>query len=107
MRVGQDTANWTTERLAGYLAQQTGIQVSEETVRVYLHAHDYDCKRSTWTRSAQSRIEWLWRVWRRLVTHNHHRGTFDLLLADLQTHFQILTRTPAEVRASYRQPVCA
>src|SRR5579871_1107588 len=47
--VGQDTANWTTERLAGYLGQQTGIQVTEETVRVYLHHHDYVCKRSTWT----------------------------------------------------------
>jgi transposase len=47
--VGQDTANWTTERLAEYLSQQTGIQVTEETVRVYLHAHDYVCKRSTWT----------------------------------------------------------
>jgi transposase len=47
--VGQDTANWTTERLAEYLCEQTGIQVSEETVRVYLHAHDYVCKRPTWT----------------------------------------------------------
>src|SRR2546421_3770150 len=47
--VGQDTANWTTERLAEYLDAQTGIQVTEETVRVYLHAHDYVCKRPTWT----------------------------------------------------------
>ncbi len=36
-------------RLAAYLGQQTGIHVTEETVRVYLHAHDYVCKRSTWT----------------------------------------------------------
>src|SRR5216683_8041611 len=47
--VGQDTANWTTERLAEYVGQQTGVQVTEETVRVYLHAHDYVCKRPTWT----------------------------------------------------------
>jgi transposase len=47
--VGQDTANWTTERLAQYLGQHTGIQVTEETVRMYLHAHDYVCKRPTWT----------------------------------------------------------
>ncbi len=47
--VGQDTANWTTERLAEYLGQHTGIQVTEETVRVYLHAHGYVCKRPTWT----------------------------------------------------------
>jgi transposase len=39
--VGQDTANWTTQVLAEYLGQHTGIQVTEETVRVYLHAHDY------------------------------------------------------------------
>ena len=47
--VGQDTANWTTERLAEYLGQHTGIQITEETVRVYLHAHGYVCKRPTWT----------------------------------------------------------
>jgi transposase len=47
--VGQETANWTTELLALYLGQQTGIHVTEETVRVYLHAHSYVCKRPTWT----------------------------------------------------------
>src|SRR5229473_2521044 len=47
--VGQETANWTTELLAQYLGKQTGIQVTEETVRVYLHAHGYVCKRPTWT----------------------------------------------------------
>lgn len=47
--VGQETANWTTELLAEYLGQHTGIQVTEETVRVYLHAHGYVCKRPTWT----------------------------------------------------------
>ena len=39
--VGQETANWTTELLAEYLGQQTGITVTHETVRVYLHAHGY------------------------------------------------------------------
>jgi transposase len=38
--VGPATANWTTERLAASLGHQTGIEVTEETVRVYLHAHD-------------------------------------------------------------------
>ena len=47
--VGQETANWTTELLAEYLGQHTGIQVTEETVRVYLHAHGYECLRPTWT----------------------------------------------------------
>jgi transposase len=63
--VGQDTANWTTERLAVYLGQQTGIRVTEETVRVYLHAHDYVCKRSTWTlrRKAEEKADYVGNAW--------------------------------------------
>jgi transposase len=59
--VGQDTANWTTERLADYLGQHTGVQVTEETVRVYLHAHDYVCKRSTWRlrRKAEEKADYV------------------------------------------------
>jgi transposase len=62
--VGQDTANWTTERLAKYLGQHTGIQVTEETVRMYLHAHDYVCKRSTWTlrRKAEEKADYVGNV---------------------------------------------
>jgi transposase len=44
-----------------------------------------------------NRIEWLWRVSRRVVTHNHQRSNFDLLLVDVQTHFQALTQTPTDV----------
>jgi transposase len=47
--VGVQSANWTTGRLAAYLAERTGIAVSDETVRQYLLAHDYVCKRPTWT----------------------------------------------------------
>ncbi len=47
--VGVTSANWTTGLLAEYLARQTGIAVSDETVRTTLHAHDYVCKRPTWT----------------------------------------------------------
>jgi transposase len=59
--VGQDSANWTTEKLAEYLGQHTGIQVTEETVRVYLHAHDYVCKRPTWTlrRKAEEKADYV------------------------------------------------
>jgi transposase len=62
--VGQDTANWTTERLAEYLCQQTGIQVTEETVRVYLHAHDSVCKRPIWTlrRKAEEKADYVGNV---------------------------------------------
>src|SRR5688572_22526953 len=38
--VGVDSANWTTGLLATYLAEQTGIAVSDETVRTTLRAHD-------------------------------------------------------------------
>ena len=47
--VGVDRASWTTGQLAAYLATHTGIAVSDETVRTTLHAHDYVCKRPTWT----------------------------------------------------------
>jgi transposase len=47
--VGVNGATWTTGLLASYLAEHTGIAVSAETVRVALHAHDYVCKRPTWT----------------------------------------------------------
>ena len=59
--VGQDTANWTTERLAQYLGQHTGVQMTEETVRVSLHAHDYVCKRPTWTlrRKAEQKADYV------------------------------------------------
>jgi len=59
--VGQDTANWTTELLAEYLSQQTGVTVSLETVRVYLHVHGYVCKRPTWTlrRKAEEKADYV------------------------------------------------
>ena len=47
--VGVASATWTTGLLATYLADHTGIAVSDETVRQTLHAHDYVCKRPTWT----------------------------------------------------------
>ena len=31
------------------------------------------------------------------MTHNHHRRTFEVLLADLERHFQQLAQTPAAV----------
>jgi transposase len=40
---------WTAPLLAGYLAQQTGIAVSGDTVRRALARLDYVCRRPTWT----------------------------------------------------------
>ena len=55
--VGQDTANWTTQLLATYLSEQTGISVWQETVRVYLHAHGYGGLASDLDVATQSRRE--------------------------------------------------
>jgi transposase len=59
--VGVSSANWSTELLAKYLGQRTGIQVTEETVRVYLHANGYVCKRPTWTlrRKAEEQADYV------------------------------------------------
>jgi len=80
--------NLKTHTAAGSLlvrGMQTELQ--EHLRLVYTPAYDPDA----------NRIEWLWRVSRRVVTHNHHRSTFDLLLTDLEAHFQTLARSPAEV----------
>lgn len=37
------------------------------------------------------------RISRGVVTHNHHRSTFELLLTDVEHHFQALAKAPAEV----------
>jgi transposase len=59
--VGVSSANWSTEVLAAYLGQHTGIHVTEETVRVYLHTHGYVCKRPTWTlrRKAEEQADYV------------------------------------------------
>ena len=44
-----------------------------------------------------NRIEWLWRISRRVVTHNHQRRSFELLLADAKEHFQTLALVPTDV----------
>ncbi len=77
--VGQDMANWTTERLAQYLGQHTGIQVTQETVRLYLHAHDYVCKRPTWTdasaKPSRRPITWETPAGRGSVSRYHNTRT--------------------------------
>ena len=58
--VGVPTPLWTTGVLAGYLAGRTGHATSDETVRRYLHRHDYVCKRPKWTlkRKAEEQPDW-------------------------------------------------
>src|SRR5919108_6063649 len=52
--VGVPSANWTTGLLATYLATQTHLTVSAETVRLYRRAAGYVCKRPTWTRKRKA-----------------------------------------------------
>jgi transposase len=82
------TDNLKTHTSAGSLLVRS--MLTEWKERLYLvctPAYDPDA----------NRIAWLWRVSRRVVTHNHHRSDFALLLADVETHFQTLAQTPAEV----------
>jgi transposase len=44
---GLDHSTWTCALLAGYLAQQTGISMSAERVRVLLHQHGLRLKQPT------------------------------------------------------------
>ena len=80
--------NLKTHTPAGSLLVRSLLsELKEELYLVYTPAYDPDA----------NRIEWLWRVSRRVVTHNHHRSDFALLLADVEKHFQTLARTPAEL----------
>ena len=58
--LGVASANWTTDLLAGYLAEQTGIRVDQETVRRHLHRLGYVCKRPTWTVEHKAQAEEAW-----------------------------------------------
>ena len=61
---------------------------------VYTPAYDPDA----------NRIEWLWRMVRHAVTHNHQREEFDGLLTDLRTEFAALARNPAAVLTHIGSP---
>ena len=59
--LGIACATGTCELLADYLAEQTQVRVSAETVRLALHAHDYVCKRPTWSlkRKAEEQADYV------------------------------------------------
>jgi transposase len=80
--------NLRTHTPAGSLLVRSLLaEWKEQLYLVYTPAYDPDA----------NRIEWLWRVSRRVVTHNHQRATFELLLADVEVHFQTLAQSPADV----------
>jgi transposase len=80
--------NLRTHTAAGSLLVRSLLsEFKDHLYLVYTPAYDPDA----------NRIEWLWRVSRRVVTHNHHRSTFEQLLMDVEKHFQALARTPSEI----------
>jgi transposase len=87
--------NLKTHTPAGSLLVRSMLtELKEHLYLVYTPAYDPDA----------NRIEWLWRLSRRIVTHNHHRSDFALLLADVATHFQALNRTPADILCRIGSP---
>ena len=51
-----------------------------------------------------NRIEWLWRMSRKEVTHNHGRSEFKLLHADAKTHLRRLREQPQKCYARSAAP---
>src|SRR5436305_11026680 len=62
-------------------------ELSDQLSLVYTPAYDPDA----------NRIEGLGRISRRVVTHNHQRSDFEVLLADVRTHFETLSCTPDDL----------
>jgi DDE superfamily endonuclease len=76
--------------LRGLLAE-----LDDQLVLVYTPAYDPDA----------NRIEWLWRAFRRAVTHTHQRETLSELLADALAWAR--TITPAQVLSQIGSPFAA
>jgi DDE superfamily endonuclease len=87
--------NLRTHTAAGStLVRQLLAELEGRLHVVYTPAYDPDA----------NRIEWLWRVSRRAVTHNHQRRDFATLCADAEAHFQDLAAHPSEVLAHIGSP---
>ena len=82
------TDNLKTHTAEGSLLVRSMLtELSDQLHLIYTPAYDPDA----------NRIEWLWRISRRIVTHNHHRKDFETLLADARRHFETLSRTPDDL----------
>ena len=91
----------TRGRLALVLADNlsTHTPAGAQVVRAFLAAHPDDVL-LVYTPAYDpdaNRIEWLWRVTRRAVTHAHDRTAIEDLTADLTGHFAALAADPAAV----------
>jgi transposase len=82
------TDNLRAHTSAGSLLVRSLLtELKDHLYLIYTPAYDPDA----------NRIEWLWRISRRIVTHNHQRSDFELLLTDVRTYFQALTQTPDDL----------
>ncbi|HEX4205314.1 MAG TPA: transposase [Ktedonobacteraceae bacterium] len=80
--------NLRTHTPAGSLLVRSMLtELQEHLHLVYTPAYDPDA----------NRIEWLWRISRRVVTHNHQRMDFASLLSDARAHLDMLARTPDDL----------
>jgi transposase len=80
--------NLRTHTAAGSkLVRQMLDELRGQLYLVYTPAYDPDA----------NRIEWLWRISRRAVTHNHQRETWEAVQADIRRHFELLAQQPDEV----------
>ena len=79
-------------KLRAFLAEHPGA-----ITLVYTPAYDPDA----------SRIEWLWRVTRRAVTHAHQRTAIADLTTDLIGHFADLAAHPRDVLRHVGSPHAA
>jgi len=88
-------AHLKTHPSAGSLLVRTMLTELQEHLRlVETPASDPDAHR----------MAWLWRVSRRAVTHHQHRSMVELLLADVEQHFQALARAPASILRHIGRP---
>jgi len=78
------------------LVRQLVADLAGQLALVYTPAYDPDA----------NRIEWLWRVSRRAVTHNHQHRDREALEAAAEEHFRYLATHPAEVLAHIGSPGC-
>jgi transposase len=89
------TDNLRAHTAAGSLLVRSMLaELKEHLYLVYTPASDPDA----------NRIEWLWRISRRVVTHHHQRRDFALLVTDVEAHFQALTLAPEEVLCHIGSP---
>jgi transposase len=87
--------NLKTHTASGSLLVRAMLSALKDHLRlVYTPAYDPDA----------NRIEWLWRLSRRIVTHNHQRSSFELLIADVEKHFQTLTLSPTVILRQIGSP---